>query len=144
MNKNTKCLDCGKTFEEGEGIYIVKHDNGSVTYLCENCFKEKYENDAEFKSWWDNDTRSLSMDNDELDEEFGCGSLEELNESSYYTTFEEDEEDEEETYTVKIIGSGTRSEIIQSLKSMLDGLEIESDEDFAGDYEDKILCMEIK
>lgn len=93
MKKNTKCVACNNIFEEGEGIYIVKHDNGSITYLCEDCFKEKYENDAEFKAWWDNDTRSLSMDEDELNEEFGSGSLEELNESSYYTTFEEDEDE---------------------------------------------------
>ena len=100
MNKNTVCKECGKHFVENEGIFVIKPDEGIEYHLCDECFKKKRSEDEEFELWFDNDIRALNMSQLELEEEFGCGWLEELNLCSYWTQFEDegDNEDDEEIY----------------------------------------------
>jgi hypothetical protein len=91
MNKNTICKTCGKHFIEGEGIHVIKTDEDETYHLCEKCFDLKCAEDAEFKAWYENDTRILDMDDDEIAEEFGGMGLEDRNLCSFWTTFEDDE-----------------------------------------------------
>lgn len=83
-----KCKDCGHKFSEGEGIYVVKVDCDTEYHLCEDCFNEKYANDADFKKWWDEDTKILQMDEEEAEDEYSSSYLEELNLCSHYTTYQ--------------------------------------------------------
>lgn len=83
-----KCKDCGVKFSEGETVYVVKVNNETEYHLCEDCFNNKYETDPEFKKFWDEDTRILTMDEEDLEDEFGSGWLDTLNECSCCTTYQ--------------------------------------------------------